>query len=423
MNEIAQGVASLRSQREAAALSNAVALGDIRTEIQSFCERLEQLGAANRDQVVADRAAMAALLHELGATVREQVGALLGRVTTLETALGGEVVALGAPLASLREQITQAYGAQISSHDLLALVSRLDQQSVRLDHLGALLAELGRIYPSWEWTAEAGDAVRTVMSMLRPMDTLDRNKLRVGRDFDGGYVMLDDFQGIAAALSLGIADDVSWDLCVAARGIPVLQFDPSVTGSPVPHELFCFEQLRVAPQDGEGSICLDTIVSTRVERSDRPLLLKIDIEGDEWGVFQAASAATLGRFRQIVCEFHNLERLYQADFIKQASTVFEKLARTHFVYHVHGNNCGNFANVGNVIVPQSLEVSFARRGTFEAVEGRTVFPTPLDRPNQPGRADLFLGHFQFGADAPNQSATSENASAHLEHRLETAPAI
>jgi hypothetical protein len=61
----------------------------------------------------------------------------------------------------------------------------------------------------------------------------------------GGYVMLDDFDGVQAALSLGIGPEVSWDLDVARRGSRVLQFDHTVESSPQPHPHFVFSGLRV----------------------------------------------------------------------------------------------------------------------------------------------------------------------------------
>ena len=36
--------------------------------------------------------------------------------------------------------------------------------------------------------------------------------IRVGRDNDGGYVMVNDFDDVKNAYSCGINDDVSWDL-------------------------------------------------------------------------------------------------------------------------------------------------------------------------------------------------------------------
>jgi hypothetical protein len=154
--------------------------------------------------------------------------------------------------------------------------------------------------------------------------------------------------------------------------------------------------LRAAAEVGEGAVSLDTIIRTQLAQHEGMLLLKIDIEGDEWPVFSAAGEHSLGRFKQIVCEFHRLDRLAEEDFAAQVRTTLEKLSRTHFVYHVHGNNCGNFTNVGNIVVPETLEVSFGLRSAYRTTPNALKFPTALDRPNQKGRADLFLGTFDFG---------------------------
>jgi hypothetical protein len=123
----------------------------------------------------------------------------------------------------------------------------------------------------------------------------------------------------------------------------------------------------------------------------------MDIEGAEWEIYIGLADDELRRFKQIVCEFHELDRLADQGFADRARRAFEKLAGTHFVCHVHGNNCANFANVGNVPVPQSLEVTFASRAHYTPEPTAEIFPTSLDRPNQPERADLYLGHFRFDA--------------------------
>jgi hypothetical protein len=238
--------------------------------------------------------------------------------------------------------------------------------------------------------------VLSLLSLLKPVGVVGESRVRVGRDGDGGYVMIDDFRDIDGAVSLGVGDDVSWDEQIAGYGIEVWQFDPTVAGPPAAHALFHFEPLRAAGKDGDGAVCLETILRTRLAGRDGMKLLKIDIEGDEWAVFNATSEDVLGRFKQIVCEFHRFDRLGEEEFAAQVRATLEKLARTHFVYHVHGNNCGNFINVGNVVVPETLEVSFGLQSAYRTGRNELRFPMELDRPNQDGRADLFLGTFDYG---------------------------
>jgi hypothetical protein len=338
------------------------------------------------------------------ATTRAEIASVLRDLLAGQAALAQDAAVEQAEaetgLRELRDRIAEfASKTNVSPPDyggeFRTVADRLDEQASKIEHLSLVIAEQARIFPSWMWTPESAAQVRAVLALITPVMASGVDKVRVGRESDGGYIMLNDFAGIAGALSLGIADDVSWDIDVANRGIPVLQFDHSVTAPPEGHELFRFEPLRVSQSDEDGAISLDTIVRTRLDADDAPLLLKIDIEGDEWEVFQALSETTLSRFKQIVCEFHDLDRLAEVAFSNTVKDVFEKLSRSHFVHHVHGNNCGNFANVANVIVPQSIEVSFASRSAYHTSEGTATFPTQLDRPNQPGRADLYLGQFRF----------------------------
>lgn len=281
-------------------------------------------------------------------------------------------------------------------HRIAALTTELQRQAETTAHLQRTVSQQTHGYPSSIWNPGEAARVRSILSLIQPQSVPGVAKTRVGRDFDGGYVMLDSFDGIVAALSLGIFDDVSWDTQIADRGIDVLQFDPTVAAPPAPHERFRFELLRIAPWDGAGCVSIDTVLRTRLSAGACDLLLKIDIEGAEWDAFVEMSPDALKRFRQIVCEFHTLERLGEKEFGDRAAIVFAKLAETHFPCHVHGNNCGSFANVANVIVPETLEVTFANRAHFASGgPSDELFPTPLDQPNAEGRADLFLGHFRF----------------------------
>jgi hypothetical protein len=341
-----------------------------------------------------------AALNDIAAAVArlgEHQTARFDSIASEMHALGSRLQAIEGSLAAIEaglQQLPHVLGGMDGHVQALARVIAL--QTGRLDHMSVVLTEQARFLPSWPWAPETAVRVLSLLSLLKPLGVVGENRIRVGRDGDGGYVMIDDFRDIDGAVSLGVGDDVSWDEQIANYGIEVWQFDPTVLGPPAAHALFHFEPLRAAGQDGEGAICLETILRTRLAGRDGMTLLKIDIEGDEWAVFNATNEDVLARFKQIVCEFHGLDRLGEEEFAGQVRATLEKLSRTHFVYHVHGNNCGNFTNVGNVVVPETLEVSFGLRSAYRTGPNTLRFPTELDRPNQTGRADLFLGAFDYG---------------------------
>lgn len=49
----------------------------------------------------------------------------------------------------------------------------------------------------------------SLTELMIPCKAEGLRKVRLGNKHDGGYVFLDDFNGVEAALSLGIGDDVS----------------------------------------------------------------------------------------------------------------------------------------------------------------------------------------------------------------------
>jgi Methyltransferase FkbM domain len=235
----------------------------------------------------------------------------------------------------------------------------------------------------------------SVLKSFEPKKAVGFDKVRLGRNFDGGYILIDDFVDVGAALSLGINDDASWDLDIAQRNIPVHQFDHTIDRGPIDHPLITFHKVAAASVDAPGALSLDSIVKRHLAGCDRRVILKIDIEGHEWEVFKAASLATLDRFAQIVCEFHLLQHIGEPGYTEMFRLVLDKL-RHHFeVVHVHGNNSWPLVNVSNVALPALLEVTFANRRHYQFAETNEVFPTAIDQPNVPSVPEIRLGCFKF----------------------------
>jgi hypothetical protein len=246
-------------------------------------------------------------------------------------------------------------------------------------------------------TPSATHMALSALRMLRPKRLLEAEKIRIGRFFDGGYVMADQFEGIDAAYSLGINDDVSWDLDVAARGIPVFQYDPTISGLPQGHPLFHWAPLWISEISDRqaGKETLENLIQENGHAASRNLLLKCDIEGAEWGLLQSTPTKILQQFRQMVFEFHNLGFLADFHHGNNVRNAFLNLTASHHVVHVHANNYAGWSVVGGIPVPAVIEVTFVRKdaGIFEVSD--EIFPTPIDMPCNVADADLYLGRFDF----------------------------
>jgi hypothetical protein len=222
-------------------------------------------------------------------------------------------------------------------------------------------------------------------------------KARFGSPHDGGYVLIDDFEGIDTAFSFGIAQDCSWDVDVADRDITIYQYDPSIDSPPVTdNPRLIFTKKKISSRDANDSDSLSSLVARHDKRLSRPnILVKMDIENSEWLLFDETPSDVLSRFSQMVVEFHLRNHPLNSYWRDIYARVFQKLSDLYAVVHVHGNNFGKFINVGNVMLPKSFEVTFANRNMYSFVESNELFPGPLDAPNNPTYPDMYLGNFRF----------------------------
>jgi len=275
------------------------------------------------------------------------------------------------------------------------MAAQLARQELEIDALKKELRALRHVVPFDK------SAFARLMQPLAPHRATAVEKARVGAAGDGGYVMLDDFRGIDAAYSLGIGADVSWDLAVAQRGIPVFQYDHTVEEPPAAHERFHFHRQKIGaqPDAARQTVSLGQLLRHHGHEGQN-LILKIDIDGAEWEVLDAMDENLFPCFRQMVCELHDLNRFVDPAWYARAARVIAKLTRHHRLVHVHGNNyVAPFWN-GFADFPDVLEATFALTSAYDLTASDEVFPGPYDCPNARDTPDIPLGHFRFEDTPP-----------------------
>jgi hypothetical protein len=242
---------------------------------------------------------------------------------------------------------------------------------------------------------ESQELIRKFFRKLEVYDVAGYNKIRIGSAGDGGYIQVDDFNGIDYALSLGINDNDDWDLDIAQKGIPVQQFDHSIDAAPSNHPLLSFYKKKITSNTNADEISLNNLIQ-EIKYNGKPnILLKMDIEGYEWEVLESCDDELLNRITQITCEFHGFSRLLETGFYSRAAKIIEKINQYFSVVHVHGNNAAPLCNIANIAVPDVLEISFANRSLYNFEPYHGLLPTKLDAANNEDYPDIFLGSFKF----------------------------
>lgn len=224
--------------------------------------------------------------------------------------------------------------------------------------------------------------------LLRLKKPLNYGYVRVGAEHDGGYVMVDDFHG-GIAYSFGINNDVSWDHDMARLGYHLYMYDHTIEQLPYGDEAFHFFKQGITGTDESDLLKrLSTfLVENHHDKMDN-MILKMDVEGAEWDVFENISEDVLQKFRQIVVEFHGLCNFQR---LARYNRILEKINHTHQAVHYHINNYGAVNWFADKPYGDAIEVTFVNETAYRFIDSREILPRKEDAPNCKYFGDISIG--------------------------------
>jgi hypothetical protein len=217
-------------------------------------------------------------------------------------------------------------------------------------------------------------------------------KLRIGQEYDGGYITC-DIPNVKYDIMLagGIANDISFEehFCSKYPDLMCYAFDGTIWCSvnTSKNENIVFVKKNIGNVSDENN----TNLFRYIEKGNN-IFVKMDIEGGEIPWLKCLSDEQMQKFSQIVMEFH-------APFSKEDGEVFEKINKTHVLVHFHGNNCDQgVRNHHGVIVPNIFECTYINKKyvVMETLElNKESIPGPLDMPNVRSSSDIFINYPPF----------------------------
>ena len=211
-----------------------------------------------------------------------------------------------------------------------------------------------------------------IINVFCPMEVKGKKKIRIGKNGDGGYIILDDFENVKIAYSFGISNEVSFDQALADKNIDIFMYDHTISNLPYENPKFHWKKIGLSSKNNseQNLKMLNELIIENGHTKEKNMILKLDIESSEWEVFKDISSDILKQFKFIVAEFHfNKEnKLIQLEILK-------KIKITHQIFHLHCNNCSNeiIYFEGYYICPL-LEISFIQKEGYIFSKFNSSFP-------------------------------------------------
>lgn len=224
--------------------------------------------------------------------------------------------------------------------------------------------------------------------------SLEYPKIRIGSNNDGGYVILDKLNyDLMLSCGIGTDDNFEHQFLNKYRNIHCYAFDGTIDKIPHMHDRISFIKKNIGNIENNTLTNLHSIIN-----NNQNIFLKMDIEGHEYHWLHSLSYDQLNKFNQIIIEFHSecigIVGLGQFDQFKISA--LQKLAQTHYLVHLHGNNNAGINIYNNIVVPNVFECTYIKKTMLnKIVLNDEPIPSFLDNPNNPHFNDIFLSKFPY----------------------------
>jgi hypothetical protein len=219
-------------------------------------------------------------------------------------------------------------------------------------------------------------------------------KVRCGTNCDGGYVIADLDGGYDCYISGGVSSEESFSRDFINKykinKSNSYGFDGTIHNYPYHYTnniQFIKKNINNFNDSNNSNLFFLTEKYTNI-------FLKMDIEGGEYPWLLEIDESQLNKFKQIVIEFHGITNNGWGCSYENKVKCLEKLSKTHYIVHAHGNNHSPVVNN----IPDVLELTYVNKNYFTGVPDFNITPLPiinLDYANNPDLNDINLNCYPF----------------------------
>jgi len=219
-------------------------------------------------------------------------------------------------------------------------------------------------------------------------------KCRCGNNADGGYVFAELDGEYDCYISAGISNEESFSRDFINKynmnEYNSFGFDGTINSYPYHYTNkinFIKKNINSFNDNNNSNL-------SRLTDHYNNIFLKIDIEGGEYPWLLAIDESRLNKFKQIVIEFHGITNDTWGCSYNDKIKCLEKLAKTHYIIHAHGNN--HVPAVNNI--PDVIELTYVNKNQFKSepeINKQSLPIINLDFPNACHIIDFDLNLYPF----------------------------
>ncbi len=229
------------------------------------------------------------------------------------------------------------------------------------------------------------------------------DKIRLGRQHDGGYVIANLPNNYDLFISGGIANDVSFEKDLLSRysNLKGYAFDGSINYLPEVVDKLIFVKKYLGNHNDEYTTNLIEYIENYND-----MFFKIDIEGHEFRLMpEIINKGYMNKIKQLVIEIHSPADINMfPDYFKGLQDInnnsmfnlLNELNKTHTLIHFHANNGCKMQKIDNIDLPHVFELTYIRNDfVSERLKNKEPLPTNIDMKNIKDKPDYSFNFYPY----------------------------
>ena len=191
---------------------------------------------------------------------------------------------------------------------------------------------------------------------------------------------------ISHCYSAGIGGHISFEKNLSQYQIDSFGADGNIEELPENLPNYNFTKKNIGLVNDSKNIRFETWINSNTP-SNNSLIGQIDIEGEEYNLILDTPNKTFEKFKIIVIEFHNLNKIDNKIIYNLYYKSISKILLNFNICHLHINNAEKPIKIKGINIPPLIEITFLRKDFYNDKLKQIELPNKLDSKNLLNKKD------------------------------------